>query len=152
MKCAISDRTVTCDLKKDRHVYLICRDPSEPDRKLFVPEGTVLDQVKSVFQSIRIPPKLLDALLAHMKAGHATENQFHRDAIEGLRRESDKVHGRLAVLLDLRLDRRITQDEYKLIAFVFSNLRLRGKKLEFSLRSPFDLMVNRATYTSWLGN
>jgi site-specific DNA recombinase len=140
-----------------------------------------------------------------MKAGHATENQFHRDAIKGLRRESDKVHDRLAMLLDLRLDRRITQDEYdkkardlkqhqaeiglrvaqhekgdgdfritleslislasragelferstieqkrQLIAFVFSNLRLRGKKLEFSLRSPFDLMVNRATYTSWL--
>jgi site-specific DNA recombinase len=207
VKCAASHRTVTCDLKKDRHVYLICRDPSEPGRKLFVPESAVLDQVKSVFQAIQIPPNLLDALLAHMKAGHATENQFHRDAIEGLRREGDKVRERLAMLLDLRLDRRITQDEYdkkardlkqrqaeialriaqhergdgdfritleslislasragelferskieqkrQLISFVFSNLRLRGKKLEFSLRSPFDLMVNRADYTSWLAH
>lgn len=40
----------------------------------------------------------------------------------------------------------------ELIAFVFSNLRLKGRKLEFSLRSPFDLMVNRASYTSWLGD
>ena len=111
------------------------------------------------------------------------------------------------MLLDLRLDRSITQDEYdkkarelkerqveiglrveqhqqgegeyrmtleslislasraaeiferskieqrrQLIAFVFSNLQLRGKKLEYSMRSPFDLMVNRATYTSWLGD
>jgi site-specific DNA recombinase len=31
----------------------------------------------------------------------------------------------------------------ELIAFVFSNLRLNGKKLDYSLRSPFDLMVNR---------
>ncbi|MGA9893893.1 MAG: hypothetical protein WBQ55_16420, partial [Xanthobacteraceae bacterium] len=39
-----------------------------------------------------------------------------------------------------------------LIAFVFSNLKLRGKKLEFSLRSPFDLMVNRTVraHTLWL--
>ena len=37
-------------------------------------------------------------------------------------------------------------------AFVFSNLRLRGKKLEFSLRSPFDLMANRADHASWLGD
>ena len=44
------------------------------------------------------------------------------------------------------------EQKRQLIAFVFSNLRLRGKKLEFSLRSPFDLMVDRATYTSWLGN
>jgi site-specific DNA recombinase len=56
VKCATSDRTVTCDLKKDRHVYLICRDPSEPAGKLFVPKGTVLDQVKSVFQQYRFRP------------------------------------------------------------------------------------------------
>ena len=45
-----------------------------------------------------------------------------------------------------------TAQKRQLIAFVFSNLRLRGKKLEFALRSPFDLMVNRRSYTSWLGD
>jgi hypothetical protein len=40
------------------------------------------------------------------------------------------------------------EQKRQLIAFVFSNLRLRGKKLEFSLRSPFDLMVNQATHSS----
>lgn len=30
------------------------------------------------------------------------------------------------------------EQKRELIAFVFSNLQLRGKKLEFSLRSPFD--------------
>jgi hypothetical protein len=30
-------------------------------------------------------PRLLTALLAHLKAGHEAENQFHRDAIESLR-------------------------------------------------------------------
>ena len=49
-------------------------------------------------------------------------------------------------------ERSKTEQRRELIAFVFSNLRLRGKKLEFSLRSPFDLMVNRAIYTSWLGD
>jgi len=49
-------------------------------------------------------------------------------------------------------ERSKVEQKRQLIAFVFSNLRLRGKKLEFSLRSPFDLMVNRPTYTSWLGD
>jgi DNA invertase Pin-like site-specific DNA recombinase len=206
IKCATSRCTVTCDLKKGRYTYLICRDPTEPDKKLFIPESAVLEQVKAVFRKIQVPPKLLDALLAHMKAGHEAENRFHRDAIEGLRREFDQVRERLATLLDLRLDKSITQDEYdkkarelkqrqaeialrieqhqkgegdfrttleslislasraaelferskteqkrQLVGFVFSNLRLRGKKLEYSLRSPFDLMVNRASYSSWLG-
>ena len=42
------------------------------------------------------------------------------------------------------------EQKRELIAFVFSNLRLKGKKQEVSLRSPFDLMVNRRTYASWL--
>jgi len=44
------------------------------------------------------------------------------------------------------------EQKRQLIAFVFSNLKLKGKKLEFSLRSPFDLMVNRRSYASWLGD
>ena len=42
-------------------------------------------------------------------------------------------------------------EKRQLVAFVFSNLRLRGKKLEFALRSPFDLTVDRPDYASWLG-
>jgi hypothetical protein len=49
-------------------------------------------------------------------------------------------------------ERSKTEQKRQLVVFVFSNLRLRGKKLEFSLRSPFDLMVNRANYSSWLGD
>jgi site-specific DNA recombinase len=207
IKCAISGRTVTCDLKKGRHVYLICRDPTDPSKKLFVPEDEVLKQVLAVFGSIKVPEKLLDALLKHMRASHDAEKQFHRDAIVALRHDHDRAQDKLGALLDMRLDKSITQDEYdkkaralkdhqtevaarieqhqqgdgeyrttleslislasraaelferskteqkrQLLAFVFSNLRLRGKKLEFSLRSPFDLMVDRRSYPSWLGD
>ena len=47
-------------------------------------------------------------------------------------------------------ERSKTEQKRELLAFVFSNLRLRGKTLEFSLRSPFDLMVNRADHAGWL--
>jgi hypothetical protein len=97
------------DLKKGRHVYLICRDPANPTKKFFVPESEVLDQVKAIFRSIQVPSKLVNALLAHMKASHEAENQFHRDAIAGLRREYDQTRDKLAVLLDLRLDKSITR-------------------------------------------
>lgn len=36
------------------------------------------------------------------------------------------------------------------ISHDFSNLRLRGERLEFSMCSPFDLMVNRAGHEGWL--
>ena len=38
-----------------------------------------------------------------------------------------------------------------LLTFVFSNLSLKGKKLEHTMRSPFQLMMNRSGYPSWLG-
>ena len=44
------------------------------------------------------------------------------------------------------------EQKRQLVAFVFSNLRLKGKKLGCSLRSPFDLMVDRPEYASWLGD
>ena len=59
--CAVSGCTVTCDLKKGRHVYLICRDPANPTKKFFVPESEVLDQINA----IQVPSKLVNALLAH---------------------------------------------------------------------------------------
>jgi site-specific DNA recombinase len=205
IKCATSHRIVTCDIKKGRHTYLICRDPANPAKKLFVPEDEVIKQVSAVFSSIKVPEKLLDALLKHMRTSHEAEKQFHIDATSALRRDYDRVRDKLAALLDMRLDKSITQDDYdkkarelkgqqaeiaarieqhqqgdgeyrttlesllslasraaelfersktdqkrQLIALVFSNLQLRGKKLEFSLRSPFDLMVDRRSYTGWL--
>jgi hypothetical protein len=48
------------------------------------------------------------------------------------------------------LERSKTEQKRELLALVFSNLRLRGKNLEFSLRLPFDLMVGRADHSSWL--
>src|SRR5262245_60784783 len=112
IKCAISHRTVTCDLKKGRHVYLICRDPAQPSKKLFIPEDEVLKQVLAVFRSIRVPDKLLDALLVHMRDSHAAEQKFHAEEMAALRAEYDRAQRKLATLLDMRLDKSITQSEY----------------------------------------
>jgi hypothetical protein len=112
VRCAVSGRVVTSDLKKGRHAYLICRDPADPARKLFVPEAEVLRQVEDVFKSIKVPENVLPALLDHLKTEHAAENRYHLEAVERLRREHDEVRQRLGRLLDLRLDQSITSTEY----------------------------------------
>jgi len=45
-------------------------------------------------------------------------------------------------------ERSKAEQKRRLLSLVFSNLRLNGKKLEYSMRSPFDLMVDRPTYAS----
>ena len=49
-------------------------------------------------------------------------------------------------------ERSKVEQERKLVSLVFLNLRLNGKKLDYSLRSPFDLMVNRPNHACWLGD
>ena len=41
-------------------------------------------------------------------------------------------------------------EKRQLIGFVFSNLQIRGKNLEYSMRKPFDAMANAHTYPEWL--
>jgi ABC transporter substrate binding protein len=42
------------------------------------------------------------------------------------------------------------EQKRQLLAFVFSNLRLKGKKLEYSLRSPFDFKLLRGAQAAEL--
>ena len=43
------------------------------------------------------------------------------------------------------------EQKRKLINYVFSNLELEGATLRYSLKKPFDLMVDCTTYNDWLG-
>jgi len=43
------------------------------------------------------------------------------------------------------------EQKRKLINYVFSSLELEGVTLCYSLKKPFDLMVDCTTYNDWLG-
>jgi len=42
------------------------------------------------------------------------------------------------------------EQKRQLINFLLSNLKLRGKKLEFKLKKPFDVLVNLDYRSNWL--
>ena len=112
IKCAISGRTVTADLKKGRYIYLVCYDPENPDKRFYVKESEVLDQIKDVFKSLEIPADVLEAVQEHLKHSFEAEKEFHKEAIQGLEKESTLIQVKLDRLLDLLLEKSITQDEY----------------------------------------
>ena len=47
-------------------------------------------------------------------------------------------------------DRSTTDEKRQLIGYVFSNLELKGAKLCYTLKAPFDLLVNLSSYKEWL--
>ena len=50
-----------------------------------------------------------------------------------------------------QLNQKKGKEKRQLINFMFSNLRINGKKLMFDLKKPFNLMANFNRYPEWLG-
>ena len=112
IKCDVSDRVVSCDLKKEKYVYLICRDPKNPNKKLFIKEDEILEQVKEVFKSLEVPEKLFEILQDHLMNSAKHERDFHKIQINKFQKEDAQLQGKFDTLLDMRLAKSITQDEY----------------------------------------
>ena len=112
IKCAVSGRTVTCDRKKDRFTYLICRDRNDPDKKIWVNEDVVIDHVRDMFRSIQIPDDVRLEIIDHLKNSHESEKDFHHESVDGLNREMKELDVQLDKLMDLLLDDKIPKDAY----------------------------------------
>lgn len=205
LKCDITGRTISSDIKKGKHIYLITWNPKNPSKKIYVNENKILNQVKDIFKSISIPDVLLEQITKHLQDSHTAEKEYHYHKIEQINKDESKIQEKLNELLDMRLEKSISQDMFEkksqslrdelvkfnvekqihqnadnnfkntiataftlaskaydifesskitekrnLIAFMFSNLKLNGEKLVFTLKKPFDLMVNLSQQPTWL--
>ena len=107
LKCSISGRMVSCDIKKGKHIYLISRDPANPEKKIWTNEKIVMEQIRDVFKSIQIPEDVLADITGHLKKTHQSEKDYHQISVKNLTKESELVTKRLDVLLDEYLDKSI---------------------------------------------
>lgn len=112
VKCKVSGRRVTPDIKKGKHVYLITRDPVNPEKKMFIKEEIVLAQLETVFNSLYIPPDILEVVMDSLRKNHELEVDYHGVAIDSLVHESKDLDARLNRLTDFLIDGSITQDIY----------------------------------------
>lgn len=127
--------------------------------------------IKRIEREIKTVESKIDELLDHLLERRITDKQYDRKCQE-LKNRQQELHSRLEEHLKAGEDFRITvykvlslasrlydlfisskiDQKRQLINLVFSNLSLRGATLEYRLRKPFDLMVNRTTYSEWLGD
>jgi len=204
LRCANTQRVVTCDIKKGKYTYLICFD--ESGKKRFIPEPKVLEQVEEVFEEIAVPKKLLKGIYDTLKQSSKAEQQLYQSSLKQLEKRKNNVKSKKDRLLDVYLEQGITQEQYNqkleafnnelelieddisqlsaaddnfyhtisslatilsqastifksskndkkrdLIGFVFSNLQLDGPNLCYSLRKPFDMLVEIDDFTAWQG-
>lgn len=126
IKCAVSGRQVTCDLKKGKYVYLIVRDPENPKKKLWIKERDVLEQVEAVFASIQVPKSYLPDILEHINNTHESEKAYHHNSIKALNDEMEKTNIQTDKLTDLLIAETITKEIYDR---KFAQLQQRRKEI-----------------------
>ena len=152
-----------------------------------------------------IPENILKEMITYLKKSNESKEEFLKAEENAIHNEYNKIQSKLKILLNVLLEKSITQDEYdekvyelkqrqyeltdrlnritkadedysitlisllnicsrapelfesskveqkrQLINFLLSNLKLRGKKLEFVLKKPFDVLVNLDYRSNWL--
>ncbi len=113
IKCAVSDRQVTCDLKKGKYVYLICRNPENHKKKMWIREKDVLEQIETALQPLMIPDEEINTIIAYIKKTSASEQSDHRDNQRKYRKELSDVDTQIDRLTDLLVNNYITEDAYR---------------------------------------
>ena len=120
LTCAISGKIVTADTKKKTYAngntaewtYLRCWDPNNPDKKKWVREDKVLEQVEKVLRSLHIPSQTLEKVKSVIRETDKSERAFQEQQVKELQRNYTVIQNRLDKLMDLLLDGVIEKDDF----------------------------------------
>ena len=205
LKCAFCGCAITSERKKNRYTYLSCTKHRGECGAVRVREETMFAQVTTVLKRMRIPDDVLKEMLHLLRTTTRNKVAYQDVAIEELRTEYDRLQASLDVLLDMRLNGNLPQNDYDrkavqlkesqhlinarivehtqadeefgttvsrllsvasaaydifqssepdekrmLLKVMFQNLELRGEKLEYKLKRPFDAVLSASARSNWL--
>ena len=188
------------------YVYYSCTNAKGTCKRVYVPENDLLKPVLDVFEAFaNIPQEVEERLTEELRINSESEVVYHKKELARIRAEYDRIQNRVDGLMDLRLDKSITQDEYDkklqqlkdqqyrldleaeehtkadhdfkltvsrvfsmsrragsifkrsepqekrmFLNYLLQNPTVDGKKLEFTLRKPFNLVHELAVCPNWL--
>lgn len=121
LTCAVTGRRVTGEQKRRIYkngksaewIYLSTWNPEEPDKKVWVREDDIIEQVKSALQSIAIPnEQILKEVIAYIHKTHKSKEHFHRSQTAELKQEHTEIEEKLDRLVELMIAGRIADDDY----------------------------------------
>jgi len=134
IKCSYCGCSITTDRKKDKYNYLSCTKYKGNCKGERVREEVLLEQVKELLKNLIIPEEILIDLKERLQKSLEAKKIYHNESIENIKKEYTKIQTRLDNLLNMRLEKSITQDEY-------------DKKAYELKQSQYDLNLKLKQYT-----
>lgn len=122
LTCATTCKVVTADTKvktygngrRAEYTYLMCWNPENPAKKLWIREEQVMEQVEQIFKSMSPDDDIFEDVVAYSRQACEAEKVFHKRQIQELQRESEGIQGKLDKLMDLLLDGAVSKQEHDL--------------------------------------
>lgn len=121
LSCSKCGCAYSSEIKKGKYTYL------RPSKKKSVcdcyqlTENTVYLQLKAVFDSVYIPPVLLEEMQEHIMGTNNQKNLYRDGRVNSLRIETNKINEKLNSVLELLINKSITQDIYDKKVYEYNN-------------------------------
>lgn len=113
IKCADCGCMISPELTKGKYIYYSCTNYKKAHKKrVYVSEADILEPVEKLLKGIVLSDERISDLTAELKKINENKNHFHRQAIEGLRTEYDKIDKRASAMYDDKLDGSITNEMF----------------------------------------
>ena len=112
LSCKDCGCTYTSYIKKERYTYLRPTHGKDDCQCMPIREEVALGQVENIFKALHIPEPLLAEIREHLKKTHDAKGDYHEQAIKAMRKEYDDTQRKLDRLVDLLIERGITQSIY----------------------------------------
>ncbi len=122
LTCGVTGKVVTADTKKKTYAngttsewtYLCTGNPANPDKKMWVREDKVIEQLEAIFLRIGFKnQKLVNLAIEAIKESNKAKQQWHDRELAGLKKEHTDIQSRLDRMLDLLADGIIDKDEFR---------------------------------------
>jgi DNA invertase Pin-like site-specific DNA recombinase len=116
VKCPCCKNNMGIDFKKGKYIYLYCHNAKGRNatctNNTWMREDELLEQIRPAFKNIQISEGVKEKIESYLKTINASEKDFNKLSIESLRKEYDLCQKRIDGLIDMKLDKSITTDDY----------------------------------------
>ncbi len=110
--CSHCGCLVTPEIKKKRYVYYSCTNAKGNCKRIYVREEPLLNTLSSYFDQIALSQAQIDEVTGYLKEIHDTESRFHKECMDNLRREQERIQKRTGQMYDDKLDGLIDETMY----------------------------------------
>jgi DNA invertase Pin-like site-specific DNA recombinase len=112
IKCGECGFGVTGDIAKN-YIYYHCTHYKPCNQRHYTREESITEQILAMFDSLKIPPEVVEAVKEALKNSHSSEMNFHNRIIDDLKRRLESSQKRLDALYDDKVDGKISFEFYE---------------------------------------